>query len=226
MKKQLSFLNSALIVVDMQYEESPQGSLPVHSWEEVVKNAERVLTVCREKSIPIVYTRTTRRPDGIDSHSFDSRQKDGTPSYSVEGSREAQIVEELQPKRNDIVVNKQRWSAFFQTNMEIMLQGLGVKHLIMIGVFTDSCFLTTVYDAFFRGYRISIIKDACGAGTDTAHKTSILDMANWVYGCSIFKADEMIKALKGERYRAWSWEKPNSVPYTLDNIDDLYKKLG
>ncbi len=225
MEKQLSLENSTLMIVDMQYEESVQGNLPVYNWKKVVKNARNVLTVCREKSIPLVYTRTTRRPDGIDSHSFDSRQEDGTPSHSVEGSRAAQIVEELQPNRTDIVVNKQRWSAFFQTNMDVLLQGLGVNHLIMMGVFTDSCFLTTVYDAFFRGYGISIIKDACGAGTDAAHKTSILDMANWVYGCSIFKADEIIKALRGEEYRAWFFEKPNSVPYTLENVEDLYKKL-
>jgi len=217
--------NSALIIVDMQYEESLEGGLPVKGWNNVVKNAKKVLAACRKENVPVVYVRIARRPDGIDAHDFDVRGENGVPSHSVEGTKAAQVIEELRPNPNDIIITKQRWSAFFQTNMELILRGLKVKHLIMMGVYTDSCFLTSVYDAFFRGYRISIIKDACGAGTDAAHKTSILDMANWIYGCSIFNADEMVKALQGKDYSAWFWEKHNSVPYSLETVEELYKKL-
>ena len=76
-----------------------------------------------------------------------------------------------------------------------------------------------------RGYTISIVKDACTAGTEAAHKTSILDMANWIYGCSIFNAEEMVKAVKGENYSAWFWDYPNSMPYQFNNIEEVYQKL-
>ena len=50
-------------------------------------------------------------------------------------------------------------------------------------------------------------------------------MANWIYGCSIFNAEEMVKAVKGENYSAWFWDYPNSMPYGLNNIEEVYQKL-
>ena len=223
---QISFENTALMLIDMQYEASPEGSWKTHDWDSIVINAKKVLEASRERGIPTIYVRIAKRPDGIDAHEFDQRNEKGELSYSsVKGTRGAEIVEELKPRPKDVVVDKQRFSAFYQTNLEIILQGLKVKHLIMCGVFTDSCFLTSVYDAFFRGFRISIVKDACGAGTEAAHKSSILDMANWIYGCRMFRAEEMVKALRQEEYKCWCWEEPNTMAYSIDTINQLYDRI-
>src|SRR5699024_2946983 len=155
---------------------------------------------------------------------FDLRNERGEPIYSVKGSEKGEIIDELKPIEGEIIVEKQRFSAFYQTNLDLILAGLEADHLIMMGIFTDSCFLTSTYDAFTRGHTISIIKDACTSGTEASHKTSMLDMANWIYGSSIFDADEFIKALSGEEYEAWFWETPNSMPYELDNIEEMYNK--
>jgi len=222
---QINFEDTALMLIDMQYESSPKGFWKTQGWDSIVINARKVLEASRERGIPIIYVRVARRPDGIDAHEFDIRNGKGKPIYSVKGTRGAEIVKELKPKPEDVVIDKQRFSAFYQTNVEIVLQGLKIKHLIMFGVFTDSCFLTSVYDAFFRGYRISIVKDACGAGTEAAHKSSILDMANWIYGCRIFRAEEVVKALRQEEYTCWCWEKPNTMRYSTETIDQLYDQI-
>jgi nicotinamidase-related amidase len=224
-QEHVDFKNTALVLIDMQYESAPTGFWKTHNWDSVVTNAKKVLEAAREIPIPVVYVRVARRPDGVDAHEFDLRDEEGKPIYSVKDTRGAEIVQELKPKPNDIIVDKQRFSAFYQTNLDIVLQGLKAKHLTMCGVFTDSCFLTSVYDAFFRGYRISIVKDACGAGTEAAHKTSILDMANWVYGCNIFRAEELVKALRGEEYTVWHWEKPNTMRYATETINKLYDRI-
>lgn len=227
MKKVPDFQNEriVLLIIDMQYEESPKGFWKAYNWDATVNNAQRVLEACRVKGYPIVHVKVARDPEGVQCHPFDLRDENGKPIYSVKGTKNAEIIDELKPISGELIVEKQRFSAFYQTNIELILQGLKADHLIMMGVFTDSCFLTSVYDAFTRGYTISIVKDACTAGTEAAHKTSILDMANWIYGCSIFNAEEMVKAIKGENYSAWFWDYPNSMPYGLNNIEEVYQKL-
>lgn len=224
-KKQINFKDTALIIVDMQYESSPNGFWKTYGWKSIVVNARKILKVSRERGIPIIYVRVAGRPDGIDTYEFCPKNEKGKPIYSVKGTQESKIIKELKPKPKDIIIDKQRFSAFYQTNMDLVLQRLKVKHLIMFGVFTDSCFLTSVYDAFSRDYRIYIVKDACGAGTEAAHKTSIIDMANWIYGCRIFRTEEMVKALKQKEYTCWTWRKANSMKYTTKTIDQIYDKI-
>lgn len=217
--------NIVLIVIDMQYNDGSEGYYGAYNWENTVSNCKLVLDACRSKGYPIVHIMVAMDPDGVLCHPLDPRDKDGKPICSVKGARECEIVDELKPLPGEILIEKQRDSAFYQTNLDLALQGLKAEHLIMIGCFTDSCYLTSVYDAFQRGFTISIVKDACTAGTDAAHKTSILTMANWIYGCSIFNAKELVKALNNEKYNAWFWDQANSMPFELHNIEELYQKL-
>lgn len=215
----------ALVIIDMQIEDSPQGFWQAYNWDATVANAQKVLNACRKKAYPVVHLIVARRPDGVDCHPFDLRDEKGIPMYSVDGTENCQIIDALKPLEDEIVVKKQRFSAFYQTNLSLILKGLHATHLIMMGVFTDSCFLTSVYDAFTRHYTISIVKDACTAGTKAAHMTSMLDMANWIYGSSIFSANQIVKAINGEDYKAWFWDQPNSMKYEIDTIEEMYAKL-
>jgi hypothetical protein len=53
----------------------------------------------------------------------------------------------------------------------------------------------------------------------------MLDMANWIYGCSIFNAEQIVNAINGEKYKAWFWDQPNSKKYEIDTIEEMYSKL-
>ncbi len=214
-----------LVIIDMQNESGAGGYWQGYNWDQTVSSAAKVLEACRQRGYPIVHVMVAIDQHGVMCHPYDIRDENGRPVDYVKGTRSAEIIDELKPIEGEIVVEKQRFSAFYQTNLDLVLHGLKAEHLIMMGVFTDACFLTSTYDAFARGYTISIVKDACTAGTEAAHKTSILDMANWIYGCSIFKAAELVKAVKGEKYRAWFWEKADSMRYRLDNITEMYDKL-
>ncbi len=224
MKKIPDFQNerNTLIIVDMQKESQPDGFWKAANWEPTVKAAKKVLEACRLKKMPIIHVRVSRDENGVENHPFDLVDDNGRPLYSIRGTRDEEFVDELQPLPGEHIVNKQRFSAFYQTNLKLILDGLKAEHLIMMGVFTDSCFLTSVYDAFTIGYTISIVKDACTAGTTASHMASILDMANWIYGSSFYKADEFVKAVNGKEHQAWYWDYPNTKPYNLDNIEELY----
>lgn len=224
-KEKLKFNRSALLLVDMQNVYLSGSEFETDDWEKIVANVKKLIECCRNEKIPIVFIRMWYRPDGSDALPNFPRDIKGRPSYAVAGTKEAGILDALKPEKGEIIIHKQRMSAFFQTNIELTLQGLGVKHLMVTGVSTDVYVLATIHDAYFRGYEITIVKDACGSETKAAHMTSILNMANWVYGCSIFHANELIKAIKRKPFHAWFWERPGQYKYTVDTIIDMYEQI-
>ena len=217
-----------MVCIDMQNQYGGEGrflSWAAWEWDAVAKNANKVLVACRERGYPIVHVRVARDPDGIMCHPYDERDENGKPIYSVKGTWEADFIDYMKPLPGELVVEKQRFSAFYQTNFELILDGLKAEHLIMVGCDTDSCFLTSIYDAFTRGYTTSVVKDAVTSCTEGEHKASMLTIANWIYGGSIFEADEMVKAIKGKEYKAWFWETSHSFPFQTNNIDELYAQI-
>lgn len=224
-REKLDLERLGLLVVDMQHVYMKGSEFETDGWEEISRNVRKIVESCREASVPVVFIRMWYRPDGSDALPSFPRDKRGRPSYAVAGDKETEILEDLGPQKGEVVISKQRFSAFFQTNLDLTLQGLKVDHLIITGVSTDVCVLATVYDAYFRGYGISVVKDACGTETRAAHMTTILNIANWVYGCRIFRTDEMIKALKGQPFRGWFWERPGQYRYTLDSVESMYEQI-
>jgi nicotinamidase-related amidase len=216
-----------MLCIDMQNLYDTGGYEPWQAWQwtQTGQNASKVLFACREKGYPIVHVKVARDVDGVTCHPFDVRDENGKPVYSVKDTKAADFIECMKPFPGELIVEKQRFSAFYQTNLDLILQGYKAEHLIMVGGFTDSCFLTSIYDAFTRGYTTTVIKDGCTAGSEGAHKASMLIIANWIYGGSIITADEMVKALKGEEYKGWFWEMSHSFPFETNNIDELYNQI-
>ncbi len=83
----------------------------------------------------------------------------------------------------------------------------------------------TVFDAVFAGFRVWLIKDACGSGTDFMNRVAILDMANRLYGGGVLKTAEALKALRGEPHQAWRCSRPVEFQYTAATADTLYESL-
>ena len=192
-------------------------------FREAGKQATKVLQACREKGYPIIHLAYV--VDDFTAHPLEERDENGKLMYSVKGTTGAEIIDSMTPLPGEVVVEKNRYSGFYETNLDNILRNLGVEHLIMVGGFSDACFLETVYGAWSRNYTISVVKDAVTAGSDGAHKAAIITIANWIWGSSVFLADEMIKAIKGQPYSAWFWERSHALPYTTKNIDELYNQL-
>jgi len=217
---------TVVVAVDFQPEcASGDGAWPIHNGAEVLKNAASVLAAARRAGLPIVYTKHVLDPGGLDSFRYEPRSESGRPLHSVRGDRKGEICDEVAPMSNDIIVEKQRWSGFYGTKMDLVLRRLDTTHLIMMGIWTESCFETTVWDALWRDYKITIVKDACSSATELMHMTAILDMANWLYGGMIVSAAEVVKAIGGRPYKAWHFKSPSQFKYTLTNIDELYGSI-
>ena len=221
----------AFVAVDIQkvYDAEAMGHAhEADSWgawkfKEVGRNATEVLLACRDKAYPIIHLQLM--VDDFTAHPLEERDDDGRLLYSVKGTMGAEIIDSMKPMPGEVVIEKNRDSGFYQTNLDNILRSKGIEHLILVGGFTDACFLTTAYDAWSRNYTFSIVKDAVTAGSEGAHKSAILTLANWTWGTSVFETKEMIKAIKGEPYQAWFWEQSHQFPYTTQNIDEMYDLL-
>lgn len=81
-------------------------------------------------------------------------------------------------QQSDLVVTKHRVNAFYATSLEAILRANHIQHLIVIGVSTDLAVQTTVRDAHDRDYSVTVISDACGAGSMEVHSSTVRELAH------------------------------------------------
>jgi nicotinamidase-related amidase len=89
------------------------------------------------------------------------------------GSWDAEIVDELDCRADDLKVDKVRHDAFQWTSLEPLLRGLGVGRLMICGVVTNLCVESTVRSAFMRDFPVTLIEDCCAAKTGRLHELSV-----------------------------------------------------
>ncbi|MEM8836730.1 MAG: isochorismatase family cysteine hydrolase [Pseudomonadota bacterium] len=105
-------------------------------------------------------------------------------------SGEAQVIEEVGPRPNDIVIPKTASGIFNATNIEYVLRNLGIEYLVIYGVYTDQCVEGAIRDAADRGFLVTQIEDCCSAYDAKRHEVSISQMKG--HYCRTRTTDEMI----------------------------------
>jgi len=96
-----------------------------------------------------------------DSHSPDDKEFDMFPPHCVIGTHEAEVVDGLQPYLSrGTLIRKRRYSGFFETNLDELLQDAQPEEVVVIGVCTDICVLHTVADLRNRDYRVTVPAEA------------------------------------------------------------------
>jgi nicotinamidase-related amidase len=146
------------------------GAIPCQDAVRIVSRIKELSVRARRAGIPIIYTMEVHRPQKVDF----GRELDGDePLHCVEGSRGAEIVEELSPKESDYVIVKRRYSGFFGTDLAILLRGLAVDTLYITGVATDVCVYLTAMDAHQFDYKVRIPMDCVSGTSQAAHEAAL-----------------------------------------------------
>ncbi|NIK11373.1 cysteine hydrolase family protein [Alkalibacillus almallahensis] len=212
---------SALVLIDLQKE----SNFGLDDMNDVLENAKKMIPAFREADIPIIYTRQINREDTVGLSKGEPLNEDGTPYFYNAASDQIEIFDEIKPADDDVVIDKYRWSAFFDTSLDLMLKSLDVDHLYIGGVVTDGCLMTSVFDAYFRDYQINLIHDLCTASNEGAHQAAMLTMTNWVYNLNIFSTDELIKKLNGEEYNYFKADQVDQMQFTADTMEAKFKEI-
>ena len=160
--------NCALLVIDIQQEDFiklQKYDFNHPAWN-CIRNAKRVLDVFRSKKLPIIQIKEVHRADMIDF----GRELDGSEGvHCMENSPYTDYCEFTYPIDGEYLISKRRYSAFFGTDLEILLKGLHVDTLYLIGGLTDVCIHYTAVDAHQHDYHIKVVADAVAGSSEEAH---------------------------------------------------------
>lgn len=181
--------NSAFILIDMEYGFlSPASAHYINGAEATIPACEKALDTARKKDMPIFFVKRLYRPDGSDVEStrYISWVSGGRSMTS--GSEGADVPEGLRPKCGDYTIIKPRWSAFFQTELDLVLRRLGVRTVILAGTTTPNCIRTTCYDANALDYNVVVLSDCTSSQTEEIQRVNLEDMARM--GAVIMDSEE------------------------------------
>ena len=157
---------TALLVVDMQRYFKELS-------EPILKNVLSLIETCRKKGVRTIFTR----------HGHPDPVKDGGMlsqwwgELIICGTNEWELMDELNPAETEPIIDKNRYSAFFNTGLDEQLRGVGVGDLIISGVMTNCCCETTARDAFVRDYRVFFVSDATATVDEELHLASLKNLA-------------------------------------------------
>lgn len=137
---------------------------------QVIGNQQRLLSAFREAGQNVLHTIIeSLTADGRD-RSLDHKLSD---MHLPKGSPQAQIITELTPVENEIVLPKTSSGVFNSTNIDYVLRNLETRHLIIAGIVTDQCVDMAVRDAADRGYLVTLVEDACATYSAERHQACL-----------------------------------------------------
>lgn len=187
---------AALLVIDIQHDFIDDGA-PVHcvGGKAMLPRVKTLIEACRNAGIPVIYTKEVHRPSGIDM----GRELDGNePDHCLIGTPGVEIMAEIAPLPEDIVVTKPRYNAFLGTDLQFILNGLGIMPndtLIICGDATNVCVHYTSAEAHQRDYRIRVVEDCCAGSSWEAHEAALTQIDYLQHGARV-KLEEILPAIK------------------------------
>jgi ureidoacrylate peracid hydrolase len=205
---------TATIIVDMQNAFCSKGgmidivgNLNEMKVEHVIKANKKVIDSSRNAGIKIVYLRHAYRPDlsnagGPESPNYwkergvvEMREhSEWKGKFLTIGTWDWEVINELKPFPEDILIDKNRFSGFRNTELNSILLAQNIKYLILMGIATNVCVESTLRDAFFNEYFPILVSDGCGnAGPDYTQEAAIWN-ASEVFGW-VTTSNDFIKAL-------------------------------
>jgi ureidoacrylate peracid hydrolase len=152
---ELTTEDTALLVIDMQNTfcddagGSVRSGLSIERLQAVIALCRRLIDVARGVGVPAIYTRYVCRPDYADAGVFinqlNPRLKD--VNGLAAGTRDVEIIPQLQPDADDLVIDRNRPSAIYGVDLDAQLRSRGISRLVVCGVTTTCCVESTVRDA-------------------------------------------------------------------------------
>ena len=162
---------TALVIVDMQRAFlDPGEAMEVPPARDILPGVQHLIAVFREQNLPVVFTRFTYSADAPllvgELHPEHRPRPPGAPggfghpsSSCLVGEDNVRVVEELEPRPGELVVDKRYYDAFNGTALDGALRALGITTLVVTGTMTDICVLATVVGGFNREYRMVVAED-------------------------------------------------------------------
>ncbi len=164
----------ALLVIDLQqngYQSDHQRGIKLTGdYGKVVDGSVELIQLARSLHIPIIFTQEHHMDSLLDM----GRELDGSEQvHCLQGDPTTRLADALMVGDSDIVVTKRRYSAFFGTDLEILLKALKVDTLILVGALSDVCVHYTFVDAHQHDYHVYVVEECIIGSTKSAQDAAL-----------------------------------------------------
>lgn len=202
---------TALLIIDMQHvfitravmkNATEQEKRHAERWEQfyraiddvVVPNNKRLLEFFRQHNIEVIFAKIQCLKKNGEDRSLDQKATGYNELLLPPGDPLAEIVPELSPREDEIVIRKTTDSALTGSSLRLILHNMGIDTVVVTGVLTDQCVSGTVRSLADESFKVWLIEDACRAATEKIHNNE-LEILNNIY-CHVITTDELMEAMR------------------------------
>jgi len=214
----LAWRETALLVIDIQNtylddrrrEDVPPEELAKwQAWrpfnkrmrEVVIPNTKAIIETFRENKLETIFARIACMTEDGRDRSLSQKKPGWNYLLMPLNTEPSKIIPDLAPMGDEIVITKTTDSALTGTNLRLMLHNIGIKNVVLAGIFTDQCVSSTVRSLADESYNVIVLEDCCAAGTDELHDKE-LEIINNIY-CHVMRSEELREMMKlGARSKA------------------------
>lgn len=197
--------DTALLVIDVQntYMQTPDDPVEAARWQPflermnriVIPNTAALIETCRGLGVETLFARIAcLKEDGRD-RSLSQKKPGWNYLLLPKDSEASQLVPQLAPRDDEITLLKTTDSALTGTNLRLILYNMGIRHVIVAGIFTDQCVSSTVRSLADESFDVIVVEDCCAAGTMDLHLRE-LEIINMIY-CQVMRLAEVKTCLVG-----------------------------
>lgn len=176
----MNWKEAALVVIDMENAFiSDKSPLCIRQAAATIPACGDAIRKARARGMAVFFVNRVYRKNGSDVEftryaSWESGGRYLAPSSK--GALSIEVPQEFQPQAGDYTLIKPRFSAFFQTELDLLLRRLGIKTLFLAGTTTPNCIRTTCYDGLSLDYNIAILADCTSSNTAEIQRVNLEDM--------------------------------------------------
>jgi nicotinamidase-related amidase len=190
---------TALLCIDVQnlYLEIPSDQQEAARWfpfhrrmrEIVIPTTRGLQEAFRAQGMDVIHARIACLLEDGRDRSLSQKKPGWNALLLPKDSAASQLVPELAPHPGEIVVTKTTDSALTGTNLRLILANLGIRNVVLTGIFTDQCVSSTVRSLADESFNVIVVEDGCAAGTDDLHRRE-LEILNMIY-CQVLSSVEL-----------------------------------
>lgn len=213
----------AAAFIDLQEEHRQDKRYLVEGFADILANVQRLQAAARRNFVPLYHWAYIVDLDK--ARPFHPVDANGKSAFSDKSDPLTAICPEVAPAASETVLVKTQASAFGSGTAADELKARGIEWLVVAGVWTEACIDATVRDAMASGFRVLLVKDACGSASAAMHQTAILNLANRLYGGAVTNTLDACRLMAGDTVTAWQVEGSVPLRFTYENAARLYSEL-
>jgi nicotinamidase/pyrazinamidase len=168
---------TALVIADMIRDfVDVSGMLYVPGIEEIVPEISSLIDQAHKAGSPVIFVNDAHDPDDIEFKQWGE--------HAVAGSAGAEVVPELGPSKGDHVLTKKKYTVFYETGLQVLLEKMGIEHVVIVGTVTNICVMVSAIEALMMGFKVTVPRKAV-KGLNEADSDFALDQLERVFGAQV-----------------------------------------